>query len=109
VRNEIEKLEGRKRFLENQSSLSTITVNIQTPLPIVVTSSGFSHTLRESAADSLDLAQGIVLFFVRFVIVMMPIFVIIVLPLGLVALYFRRRALRMRLASKLKEAESMAE
>src|SRR6185369_14744738 len=29
VRTEIEKLEGRKRFLENRSSLATITVNIQ--------------------------------------------------------------------------------
>lgn len=109
VRTEIEKLEGRKRFLENQSSLSTITVNIQTPLPIVVTVSGFRYTLRQSAADSLDLAQGVVLFFVRFVIVLAPIFVIFVLPLGLIALYFRRRALRIRLAGKLKEAESMAE
>jgi len=30
VRTDIEKLEGRKRFLENRSSLSTINVNIQT-------------------------------------------------------------------------------
>lgn len=109
VRTEIEKLEGRKRFLENQSSLSTITVNIQTPLPIVVTASGFRHTVRESASQSLDLAEGIVLFFVRFVIVMTPIFVMIVLPLGLVALYFRRRALRIRLAQQLAAAESIAE
>ncbi len=109
VRTEIEKIEGRKRFLENQSSLSTITVNIQTPLPIVVTASGFRHTVRESASQSLDLAEGIVLFFVRFVIVMTPIFVMIVLPLGLIALYFRRRALRIRLAQKLEAAESIAE
>lgn len=109
VRTEIEKLEGRKRFLENQSSLSTITVNIQTPLPIVVTASGFRHTVRESASQSLDLAEGIVLFFVRFVIVMTPIFVMVVLPLGLIALYFRRRALRIRLAQKLAAAETIAE
>ena len=44
VRTEIEKLEGRKRFLENRSSLSTITVNIQTPKPVIaVTSTGFGQ------------------------------------------------------------------
>src|SRR6476646_8219774 len=42
VRTEIEKLEGRKRFLESKSSLSTITVNIHTPTPIVVSASGFT-------------------------------------------------------------------
>jgi cell division protein FtsB len=101
VRTEIEKLEGRKRFLENRSSLSTITVNIQTPIPIVVTASGFSHTVREAASESMELATGMVLFFVRFVIVMTPIFVFVILPLGLVALYFKRRAVRIRLANEL--------
>ena len=101
VRNEIEKLEGRKRFLENRSSLSTITVNIQTPTPIVVSASGFGHTVREAISESVDMASGIVLFFVRFVIVMFPVFLLVVLPLGLVALYFRRRAVRIRLAHEL--------
>lgn len=42
VRTDIEKLEGRKRFLENRSSLSTINVNIQTPKPVItVTETGF--------------------------------------------------------------------
>jgi hypothetical protein len=101
VRTEIEKLEGRKRFLENRSSLSTITVNIQTPIPIVVSASGFSHTVREAVSESVELATGMVLFFVRFVIVMTPIFVFVILPLGLVALYFKRRAVRIRLAHQL--------
>ena len=35
VRTEIEKLEGRKRFLENRSSLSTITVNTGSTAKIV--------------------------------------------------------------------------
>ncbi len=104
VRTEIEKLEGRKRFLANQSSLSTITVNLTTPTPIVVTASGFGHTVREAASDSLELASGLVLFFVRFVIVSMPLLLFIVLPLALVALYFRRRAQRIRLAAQLEAA-----
>jgi hypothetical protein len=102
VRTEIERLEGRKRFLESKSSLSTITVNIQNPMPIVVVSaSGFGHTVREAVSEALDLATGIVLFFVRFVIVMTPIVLLVLLPLGLIALYFRRRAVRIRLAHEL--------
>jgi hypothetical protein len=101
VRTEIEKLEGRKRFLENRSTLSTITVNIQTPMPIVVSASGFGHTVRQSVSEALDIASALVLFFVRFVIVITPILVFVVLPLGLIALYFRKRAHRVRLAHQL--------
>jgi len=101
VRTEIEKLEGRKRFLESKSTLSTITINIHTPTPIVVTASGFAHTIREALSDSIDIATGIVLFFIRFAIVMMPVFVLLILPAGLIALYFRRRARRIRLARML--------
>jgi hypothetical protein len=102
VRTEIEKLEGRKRFLENRSSLSTITVNIQAPRPtIVVTSTGFGHSIREAVSDSIGMASDMVLFFVRFVILMVPILVFVGLPSGLVARYLMRRAKRMRLAQAL--------
>ena len=101
VRTEIEKLEGRRRFLESKSTLSTITVNIQTPTPIVVSASGFGHTVREALSDSIDLATGIVLFFIRFAIVVTPVLVMVILPASLVALYFERRAKRIRLARAL--------
>ena len=35
VRTEIERLEGRRRFLENQAALSTITTTLQMPQPII--------------------------------------------------------------------------
>jgi hypothetical protein len=101
VRTEIEKLEGRKRFLENRSSLSTISVNIQTPSPIVVSTTGFRHGLREAVSDSVEFGSGIVIFFVRFVIVMLPLFVLVLLPGALILRYFMRRARRMRLAEAL--------
>ena len=75
VRTEIEKLEGRKRFLENRASLSTITINLQTPSAIVVSTSGFGRNIRDAVADSVSVAAGIVLFLIRFVIVMVPILV----------------------------------
>ena len=101
VRTEIEKLEGRKRFLENRASLSTITVEIKPPVVIAVSTTGFGRNLRESVSDSIDVASAIVLGLTRFVIVMIPIVVLIILPLGLVATFFVRRAKRIRLAETL--------
>jgi len=96
VRTEIEKLEGRKRFLENRASLSTITVSLQTPTAIAVNTSGFGRDVREAVADSVQLAIGIVLFLIRFVIVMIPVFLLIILPGYLIARYFWRRAQKTR-------------
>src|SRR6185503_17894576 len=102
VRTEIEKLEGRKRFLENRSSLSTINVNIQTPKPVItVTQTGFGHSLREAVSDSVTLAADMVLGFARFVIMLVPVLLFVFLPLGLVARYLVRRAKRVRLAQAL--------
>jgi hypothetical protein len=102
VRTDIEKLEGRKRFLENRASLSTITVNIQTPKPaIAVTVPGFGQNLRDAVSDSVGIASELVLFFTRFVILMIPILIFVVLPSGLIARYLVRRAKRVRLAQAL--------
>jgi hypothetical protein len=94
VRTEIEKLEGRKRFLENRASLSTITISLQSPAAIAVSTSGFGRNIKEAVADSVGVASSIVLFLIRFVIVMVPIFVLVILPGGLLARYVFRRARR---------------
>jgi hypothetical protein len=107
VRTEIEKLEGRRRFLESRTSLSSITVNIQSPTPIVVSTSGFGRSVREAVSESIEVASGIVLFLVRFVIVMVPIFALLILPAGLVARFFIRRARRFRLAHELQATASV--
>lgn len=102
VRTEIEKLEGRKRFLENRSSLSTITVNIQAPRPVIATTpTGFRHSLREAVSESVELASGMIVFFVRFLIVMTPVMLFVVLPLAFLLRYAVRRAKRIRLAEQL--------
>lgn len=102
VRTEIEKLEGRKRFLENRSSLSTITVNIGAPKPVIAVSrTGFGHSIREAVSDSIGAASDIVLFFIRFVILMLPIAIFVGLPAGLVARYLMNRAKRVRMAQAL--------
>ena len=102
VRTEIEKLEGRKRFLLNRSSLSTITINIQAPKPVIaVTGTGFGQQVREAVSDSVGMASDMVLFFVRFAIMMIPILLFVGLPSALVARYLMRRAKRVRLAQAL--------
>lgn len=106
VRTDIEKLEGRKRFLENRASLSTITVNIEAPKQIAVSTTGFSRELREAVSDSLDLGAALILFLVRFVIVMIPVTLFVLLPLGLVLRYLVQRAKRIRLAEALATPEA---
>jgi hypothetical protein len=101
VRTEIEKLEGRKRFLENRASLSTISVTLQSPTAIVGTS-GFGRDIREAVSESVAVARAIVLFVIRFLIVMVPIFVLIILPGGLLARYLVRRARRLQLSREVK-------
>ena len=96
VRTDIEKLEGRKRFLENKASLSTISVSLKTPAAIAVDTSGFGRSVREAVADSVATASAIVLFLIRFVIVMIPVLIFIVLPGALVARFAFRRAQRWR-------------
>lgn len=97
VRTDIEKLEGRKRFLENRASLSTITVNLEAPRQIAVNTTGFGRSLRDAVSESVELGSGLLLFLVRFVIVMVPIAIFVLLPLGLIFRYFVRRARRVQM------------
>ena len=82
VRTEIEKLEGRRRFLENQSSLSTINVTLQPPTQIV-NATGFWYSVRSAFSDGVDVATDIILFLIRAIIALLPILVLVVLPLAL--------------------------
>jgi hypothetical protein len=93
VRTEIEKLEGRRRFLENQSSLSTINVTLEPPTQIV-NASGFWYSVRSAFSDGVDAASAIVLFMIRVIVALLPIVILLVLPLGLVARLLQRRLRR---------------
>jgi hypothetical protein len=94
VRTQIEKLEGRKRYLENQSSLSTINVTLQPPALAIVNATGFWYSVKTAFSDGLDVALGIILFLIRAVIALTPVLILIVLPLALLVrfgLKFGRR------------------
>jgi hypothetical protein len=80
VRGEIEKIEGRKRFLENQASLSTIKIRLQTPAVFSANSSGFFYRLSESFGRGFDIALNFILGLVTFVIGALPLVVFVGLP-----------------------------
>jgi hypothetical protein len=92
VRSEIESLEGRRRFLENRSALSTINITLQTAAPIVTaTTRGFSHDVKQAFGDGIDLAASIVTGLIRLLIVMIPITIFILLPFVLLIRFAVRR------------------
>jgi hypothetical protein len=92
VRTELERLEGRRRFLENQSALSTITATLQMPLPLVAaTTTGFGQSIKQAFGDAVDTAASIILFVIQAVIVLVPIGFLIVLPVWLAWRFLRRR------------------
>ncbi|MDX6382550.1 MAG: hypothetical protein QOK48_123 [Blastocatellia bacterium] len=99
VRTTIEKLEGRRRFLENQTSLSTITVALQSPTQIV-NAAGFWYSIKSAFADGVDAAAAILLFLIRAVIALLPILIFIFLPIALVFRFVIKRLNRKRLAKK---------
>lgn len=104
IRTEIERAEGRRRLLENQASLSTLTITIvrEAPPAVVVESgifSGFARDLKHAVRDAADVAIGIVSGAIRLVGVLLPVFVLIVLPFGVFVRFLMRRRAR-RLAAE---------
>lgn len=109
VRGEIEKIEGRKRFLENQSSLSTIKVQLQTPTSLSANPTGFFYELKEALSTGFNAALKIVLFLVTAVIALLPFLILIVLPLYLILRYFWRKRVRRKTAEKIVSEEIKVE
>lgn len=109
VRGEIEKIEGRKRFLENQSSLSTIKLRIRTPAVISAGGPGFFTRLTDSINTGLDSAVDFVLGLITLLIAALPFLLFICLPAYLIFRYFWRKARRRMTAAKIIEEELKGE
>ncbi len=100
VRGEIEQIEGRKRFLENQSSLSTIKIQLKTPVAFSSSSSGFFYELRKALGDGFDAALAFILILVRIIIAVLPFLLFVVLPIYLVVNYILKRKKKVNLADE---------
>jgi hypothetical protein len=109
VRTEIEQIEGRKRFLESQTSLSTIKLTLQTPTVFSANSSGFVYQLGRSIGAGFEAAMGFVLVFITFIIAIIPFLVLVVLPIYLLVRYFWRKYKKRWLANKLSQEDKAAE
>lgn len=105
VRTEIERIEGRKRFLENQTSLSTIDISLKTPVEISASSTGFFYELKQAISDGFEAALTFILYLVRILIALLPFLLFIVLPVFLLLRYFWRRYKKKRTARKIVEEE----
>ncbi|MEZ5345037.1 MAG: DUF4349 domain-containing protein [Pyrinomonadaceae bacterium] len=100
VRSEIERIEGRKKFLENQASLSTIKINIRTPVALSGSSSGFIYEFKQAVSDGFNAALSFILILIRVLIALIPFLILIVLPLLLVLRYIWRQYKKRRQAKK---------
>lgn len=105
VRGEIEKIEGRKRFLESQASLSTIKIKLQTPTAFSASSSGFFYQLREALGDGFDAALSFILVLVKLLIALLPFLLFIVTPIYFVIRYFLRKNRKRKLADEIVREE----
>jgi hypothetical protein len=105
VRGEIERIEGRKRFLENQSSLSTIKIRLQTPKAFAATSEGFSDRLSESFLTGFDVAMNFVLGLLTLVIALIPAALLIGLPAFAIFRYLWKRQTRPISVAEIAEEE----
>ena len=105
VRSEIERLEGRRRFLENQSSLSTIKITIEPPAPLVsAETTGFFANVRRAFGDGVDFAAALLLGVIRVVVTLLPVAALLCLPAWLAWRYLRRRLRRARPAEEWRPA-----
>ena len=105
VRGEIERIEGRKRFLEDQSALSTIKVRLQTAKVFAASSTGFGGRLYESFSAGAEVAIGFVLGLVTFLVAAMPFALLVCLPAFVIIRYVWKRQGRPRSVVELAEDE----
>ena len=100
VRTEIERMEGRRRFLEHETALSTLTVVLAPERPLVRASlSDFSSSVAHAASDTVNLGAGIVTGTIRMLGVLVPVGLLLGLPFALALRLVRRRARRQLVAA----------
>jgi len=103
VREQIEKAEGRRHFLENQTALSTVHLELRKFAPEISTSGfGFGSSVRHAGGDLVRVSAGIVTGGIRVIGIMLPILVMLGLPAYFIVRYIsrKRRLRQQRVASE---------
>lgn len=109
VRGEIEKIEGRRKFLENQASLSTIKIWLKTPAAFSNNSSGFFAQIKRAFGSGFDAALSSILILITMAIALIPFLLVVVLPIWLIIRYFLRRSRKQKTAETIARAEIRSE
>lgn len=92
ARTEIERAEGRRQYLESQTSLSTITVHVARHIEAVDASGpGFARSISEAGHDAVAVAIAIINGAIRLVGVLLPVGLLVGVPAWLLVRTWRRR------------------
>lgn len=105
VRGDIERIEGRKRFLANQSAMSTIKIRLQTAKVLAATSTGVGARLSDSFSAGADVALSFVLGLVTFLVAALPFALFVCLPAFVIIRYVWKRQGRPQSVVELAEDE----
>src|SRR5262245_6378482 len=81
ARTQIERLEGRRRFLENQTDLSTISLRLEPPTPLV-SASGFGlwRDFKTAIGEGFELAVAVMFGLIRGAIILVPVVLFVGVP-----------------------------
>ncbi|NUM80488.1 DUF4349 domain-containing protein [bacterium] len=91
VREEIERFEGRKKFLLDQTGMSTINLTLHEPYPLTVSSSGgFWATIGEGFEDGFRGFAVTLSGLITFLIAGIPVFAVIFIAIFLLVKWYRR-------------------
>jgi hypothetical protein len=92
VRTEIDRLEGRKRFLETETALAKISLSLAPLRPVIgVSSQELGVSVRRATSDAIDVAAGVITFAIRAAGVLVPLTLLFALPAAALTWWVRRR------------------
>lgn len=92
IRGQIEQIEGRLRYLANQSALSTITVDLTPDIlyqPISVAGWEPQGVAREALQALINALQGLANLTIWLLIFVLPLLIVMLIPVAIVALIIR--------------------
>jgi Domain of unknown function (DUF4349) len=94
VRENIEKTEGRMKYLKDQASYSTLTVSVYEPSMLVTSSGGgFFYELGEAVKKGLSGFTSVLAGLITVVIALLPLIIIALIVIYFVVRYFKKKKL----------------